>query len=107
MNLSCDNKILQDVRELMRDIVLPRLSQLEEEVRLLRLVTWPVCQSIRETSQLTDIDNKKNFFSILDDDEVRLLLHEKAAVSSRPFLFSTSHLLTNELFTHIPDKIIE
>ena len=97
MNLSCDNKILQDVRELIRDVILPRLTQLEVEVRELRRVTWPVCQSLRETSQLTDIQNKKKFLAILDECEAHLLLREKAAVSSRSVTFSSSHLLPDEL----------
>ena len=97
MNLSCDNKILQDVRELIRDVILPRLTQLEVEVRELRRVTWPVCQSLREKSQLTDIQNKKRFLSILDDDEVIMLLNEKASVSSRPIEYSTGILSCYEL----------
>ena len=59
MDLTCDNKILQDVRELIKDVILPRIDQLEDELRELRRVTWPVCQSLRETSQLTDLKNKK------------------------------------------------
>lgn len=97
MNLTCDNKILQDVRELIKDVILPRLTQLEIELRELRRVTWPVCQSLRETSQLTDIKNKKKFLEILDECEVQLLLHEKAAVSSRSVTFSSSHLLSDEM----------
>jgi len=97
MDLSCDNKILQDVRELLRDVILPRLTKLEIEVRELRRVTWPVCQSLREKSQLTDIQNKKRFLEILDDDEVILLLNEKASVSSRPIEYSTVSLSSDEL----------
>ena len=97
MNLSCDNKILQDVRELIRDVILPRLTKLEIEVKELRRVTWPVCQSLREKSQLTDIQNKKRFLEILDDDEVILLLNEKCAVSSRPIEYSTVSLSSAEL----------
>lgn len=96
MNLSCENKILQDVRELIKDVILPRLTQLEIEVRELRRVTWPVCQSLREKSQLTDIRNKKRFLEILDDDEVIFLLNEKCEVSMRPLTFSSSHLLSDE-----------
>jgi hypothetical protein len=98
MDVSCDDKILQNVRELLKDNILPRLTQLEEEVRELRLVTWPVCQSLRETSQLTDIRNKKRFLCMLDSEEIELLLREKAAVSSRPLTFSgSSNLLADEL----------
>ena len=36
--------ILHQLRMLIRENVLPRLGLLEEELRLLRKVTWPVCQ---------------------------------------------------------------
>jgi hypothetical protein len=97
MDVSCENKILQDVRELIKDVIIPRLDQLEIEVRELRKVTWPVCQSLREKSQLTDIRNKKRFLCILDDDEVRMLLEEKTKVSSRSLSYSTSSLSLDEL----------
>jgi hypothetical protein len=96
MDVSCENKILQDVRELIKDVILPRLDQIEEEVRELRKVTWPVCQSLREKSQLTDIRNKKKFLEILDDDEVIMLLNEKASVSSRQLSFSSSQFCSDE-----------
>ncbi len=99
MDVSCEDKTLQNVRELVKDHILPRLTQLEEEVRELRLVTWPVCQSLRETSQLTDTRNKKRFLCLLDEDEVQLLLHEKAAVSARPLTFSTANLLNDEIYS--------
>jgi len=98
MNLSCDNKILQDVRELIRDVILPRMIQLELEVRELRKVTWPVCQSLREKSQLTDIQNKKRLLEILDQDEIKMLLQEKASMASRPIEYSTASLSLDELF---------
>ena len=97
MNLTCDNKILQDVRLLIHDVVLPRLDRLEEEMRELRRVTWPVCQSLREKSQLTDIQNKKRFLMILDEDEVCMLLKEKSDISSRPLEYSTFSLGAEEL----------
>jgi hypothetical protein len=96
MDVSCENKILQDVRELIKDVILPRLDKIEEEVRELRKVTWPVCQSLREKSQLTDIQNKKKFLEILDDDEVIMLLNEKASVSSRSLSFSSSQFCFDE-----------
>ena len=86
-------KVLQSVRELIKDCLLPRITQLEEEVRLLRGVTWPVCQSLRETSQLTDLGNKKQFLEILNSDEVIFLLKEKAEISKRPVEYSTHHLI--------------
>jgi len=97
MNLEVSNenvcKVLQDVRLLIHDCLLPRISQLEEELRLLREVTWPVCQSLRETSQLTDIENKKRFLSTLNLEEAKFLIREKAKVSARPLEYSSSHLV--------------
>jgi len=97
MNLKVSEKdaciVLQDVRELIKDCLLPRITQLEEEVRLLREVCWPICQSLRETSQLTDITNKKKFLEILNSVEVEHLLNEKAKISKRPVEYSTHHLI--------------
>ena len=82
MNLSVKQedvcKVLQDVRELLRDNIVPRLTNLEEQVRLLRKVTWPVCQGIKEKSQLSDMHSKKEFLGTLDPDEVLLLLKLKS-----------------------------
>jgi hypothetical protein len=82
MNLSVKKedvqKVLQDVRELLRDNIVPRLTNLEEQVRLLRKVTWPVCQGIKEKSQLSDIASKKEFLSNLDPAEGMLLLKLKS-----------------------------
>jgi len=85
-------KVLRDVRELLKDHVLPRLNQLEDEVRLLRKVTWPVCQSLRESSQLDEVDQKRAFLEDLDHDEIRMLLNEKATVSRRDLSWSSSGL---------------
>jgi len=71
-------KVLQKVRELLKDHLLPRITELEEEVRLLRRATWPVCQNIRETNQLDDIKFKREFLQNLDSDEVKLLLKLKS-----------------------------
>ena len=39
---------VRDVQKLLREIILPRLCDLEQEVQLLRKTTWPVCQAMRE-----------------------------------------------------------
>lgn len=82
MDLSVDEKdvtkILQHVREMLRDHVLPRLSDMEEEIRLLRRITWPICQSIKEGNQLSDIQCKKEFLKNLDSTEVEFLLRQKS-----------------------------
>ena len=86
-------KILKDVRDMIKDHLLPRIGQLELEVQALRLVTWPVCQSLREQSQLDDLVNKKMFLKMLESSEIRKLLIEKANVSRNPLRYSTSEML--------------
>lgn len=71
-------KVLQTLREFIKDHLVPRLTELEEEVRLLRKITWPICQNIRESTQLDDIKCKREFLQNLDPDEVRMLLKRKS-----------------------------
>jgi len=63
---------------LVKDHILPRLTDLEEEVRLLRKVTWPVCQRQIETSPLSDTESKREFFRHLSDEETLELLRLKS-----------------------------
>jgi hypothetical protein len=97
MNVTCENKILQDVRELIKDIILPKLASLENELMELRRVTWPVCQSLREESQLRDQPSKTRFLEGLDEVEAKDLLLEKAKVSLKELKYSTSHLISEEM----------
>ena len=97
-----NNKILEDIRELIKDNILPRLTQLEEEVRLLRKYTWPVCQSLSEQSALENIEDKREFIEqgTRDRGEAQLLLTRKwdlaeRMVSRRP-IFSSSVAKTEE-----------
>ncbi len=69
---------VKQVRVLVRENILPRLTELEEQVRLLRKVTWPVCQRLTEKGPLSDIESKREFLKFLDDDEVWALLKAKA-----------------------------
>ncbi len=88
-------KALKDLRELVKDHILPRLTQLEEEVRLLREVTWPVCQALREKSQLAD---KNEFMRLLDDEEVLKLLKIKQEISKlQTPTYSTTQFLSEEI----------
>lgn len=72
-------KVLEDVRNLLKDVILPRMDQLECEVKLLREVTWPVCQSIKERHTLDDIRSKKRFLQhgVKDEEEALDLLRKK------------------------------
>lgn len=90
-------KILTDVRYLLKDVVLPQLIKQEIELKQLRKQTWPVCQSIREQTQITDIPNKIEFLNELEFNEIVDLLKEKAKFSSKGEIKpSTSNLLREE-----------
>jgi hypothetical protein len=95
-----DKKTLEDVRSMMKDHILPRLTQLEQEVLFLRRVTWPVCQAIRETSQLDDIHNKRMFAQCMGDmDEMFHLLRDKNSISrqQQQISLSTANLMREEI----------
>lgn len=83
MTLS-DAEALKQLRQLVCENILPRMLELEEQVRLLRKVTWPVCQRLTEKHQMTDIDSKREFLQHLDEDEVWMLL--KAKSQGRPLV---------------------
>jgi len=71
---------IRDVEKLLREIVLPRLCDLEQEVQLLRKTTWPVCQALREHYALNpDIrtDLSRQIRALVDVDEYRRLVDIK------------------------------
>ena len=91
----------QTTWEFARDHILPRITQLEEEVRVLRKFCWPVVQALREENQLADLEAKREFLvaSCRTQDDCAELLREKALVSQRLLRprYSTSHLTQEEL----------
>jgi hypothetical protein len=60
--------------------VLERLTEVEEGLRELRGVSWPVCQGLvdKEAGPFSNIKEKKRFFKFLDIDEIKSLLKSKA-----------------------------
>jgi hypothetical protein len=80
-----ERKVLKNVRDLLKDNILPRLTDLEVEVQYLRKVCWPVCQALREKSQIDDIKNKKKFLNEATTclEEVKMLLNEKQKIHKR------------------------
>jgi hypothetical protein len=80
-----------ELRVFIKDHLLPRLDQLENEVQILRSVCWPVCQALRENGyQLSDINNKIIFLSTLHPADADKLLREKAKLTHRMKLGSTN-----------------
>jgi len=97
-------KTVQSIRELLKDNIIPRLTELELQLELLRFNTWPVCQSLKERSQLTDFHAKKEFLRDLSTDEVTALIMEKASVSIRELAWSSHALHREELMTILGER---
>jgi len=72
---------MTDLETLVREVLLPRIIQLEIELDTLRKHTWPYVQAQREHNQLDDIETKRDFIKNLDDDTVKELLNLKAKCS--------------------------
>lgn len=69
--------------EFLRTHILPRLDQLEHEVKTLREVTWPVCQGLREThGPFQFIKEKRKFFKTLFKEDAIDLLKRKASYTN-------------------------
>ena len=63
----------------MRENILPRLDNIENELRELREVTWPYCQAQRDgKSVFHNMKEKRTLLRWLDVDEIRKLLRRKA-----------------------------
>jgi len=68
-----------EVTTLLREVVLPRLDQVECQLSELRASTWPICQSIKDKNMpFKNINEKKTFFRFIDIDEIRRLIGLKA-----------------------------
>ena len=72
---------MTDLEKLVREVLVPRIVQLEIEVAALRKHTWPYVQAQREHNQLDDIETKRDFIKSLDEDTIKELLNLKAKYS--------------------------
>ena len=82
MNMSVDVdkvcRIVEDIRMLIKDNILPRLTDIEMEVKSLRMETWPVTQALSEKSSFLDANlYKRNYLGSMDQEEAELLLKRK------------------------------
>lgn len=67
------------MEQLIRENILPRLDNMENELRELREVTWPYCQAQRDRhSVFHNMKEKRLLLKWLDVDEIRKLLRRKA-----------------------------
>jgi len=96
-----EREVLKSVRDLLKDHILPRLTNLEIEVKYLRGVCWPVCQGLREKTQLSDMQNKREFLkeSTNSLDEILILLIEKEKINKK--LEISTGQFTEEEFNRI------
>lgn len=70
------------MEDLVRTLLIPRLDQLEAEVKMLREIAWPICQALKEDGNpLSCIDEKRRYFRHLYKDEAIELLKKKAEYS--------------------------
>jgi len=72
---------LHETNKLIREVILPHMTRLEVELRSLRKHTWPFVQSKKEGSQLSDIEQKRDFLQHLDDETIIELLNLKSKLS--------------------------
>ena len=74
-------KVLQDVRELIKDNLIPRITELECQNYMLRKIAWPVCQLHFEKSQLDSLNMKAKALYGLSRDEIISLLLSKERIA--------------------------
>jgi hypothetical protein len=81
-------KTLEDIRTLIRENILPRITEMECQLADLRRVTWPVCQNIIDEKYgvFSTIPQKRKFMYHLDDSDARKLLERKGKLGNTPVL---------------------
>ena len=84
MEITHDNMLLtiQNIREMIKDHILPRLTEVECQLNDLRKVTWPVCQNVMDDKygMFATMEMKRKFLYHLDDTDARELLRRKGRV---------------------------
>ncbi len=99
-------KILEDIRRLLRENILPRMDQMEAEIALLRNNTWPYCQANSEINQLDNIEEKRKFLYVLTEREKMELLMLKSKYGGSPSLVKREYdLITKYKKNHQSCKL--
>jgi len=77
------NHDVQKLGELIRTHVLPRITDLEMEIHTLRKAVYPWVQHMKEGgSNMNELQEKREFFRVLDEDTIRELLELKSKYSN-------------------------
>ncbi len=95
------SEIVYQMRLLIKDVLIPRITNLESDLRDLRKATWPICQALKESSQLSDLTTKKLFLECLEDQEVKDLLDLKAEFSKQNVVSSSTFHLTKDEYNKL------
>jgi hypothetical protein len=92
---------MTDTEKLIREVLIPRLIQLEIEVAALRKHTWPYVQAQKEHNQLDDIEAKRDFVRSLDGDTTKELLNLKAKFSQSSGLQKREYDLLKKIISPV------
>jgi hypothetical protein len=102
MEITQDNllRTVQNIREMIKDHILPRLTELECEINDLRKVTWPVCQNVMDEKYgvFATMNMKRKFLYHLDDTDARELLKRKGrlgGISSQMTAIEYQHIFNS------------
>ena len=88
MDLSDTTEAYDGLRKFVKDHLLPRLDMLEQEVYLLKKLTWPVCTIFHERHQLSHIHLKTRMLHSMDDADLERMVRVKDSIG---FLWGPSH----------------
>ena len=76
-------KIIEDVRALIKECLIPRIDKLEAEVHNMRQVYWPVCTFFSESGPMQNIHEKSVLLLDCEKDEIRRLIRKKNVLAKR------------------------
>lgn len=92
--------------DFLKTHLLPRIDQLEAEVKSLREVTWPVCQGLREThGPFQYLNEKRKFFKNLFKEEAIELLRKKASFTKIKDQVILDQELESICIVHFDDSV--
>lgn len=76
-------KVLEEVRKLIKECLIPRLDKLEAEVYNTRQIYWPVCAFFSESGPMQNIHEKSVLLLDCEKDEIRRLVAKKNVLAKR------------------------
>lgn len=88
MELSDTIEAYDGLRKFVKELLLPRLDMLEQEVYLLKKLSWPVCTIFHERIQTSHIRLKSELLRTMDDTDLEKMVKLKDHVG---FLWGPSH----------------